>query len=490
MLVPSIDIMDGRVVQLRQGRDLVLSLERDPVDLARELNRYGEVAVIDLDAATGRGDNLELVKRLCRAADCRVGGGIRDSERARELLKAGARRLIFGTAATPELLERFSSDLCMVALDNRGGEVVDRGWTSRTGESVLDRASRLKDFCGSFLVTFVENEGCLGGLDVGNAAELAERLGKPLTVAGGIKDVTEIAELARVGIDAQVGMALYRGIVDPVEAFLKSLNFNLSLRGGGSKCVGNSLSGGDARGGDARASDTAGGDGLIPTVVQDEDGTLLMVAYSSPESLRLALKEGAGIYFSRSRQAIWRKGETSGARQELISCRTDCDRDTLKFTVRQTDQACHTGSYSCFNGVARAREFNMMVLFDTLRARKAEVRESVKKTEARGLSMRTEAQDLSMRTEAHGLKGPQNAGPRATDAQTAWKSYSASLFSDRALLIDKLKEEMAEVIGFSSRDNLRWEIADVIYFLSVLAVDEGLDWKDIELELRSRRGAR
>src|ERR1700752_689253 len=98
MLVPSIDIMSGKAVQLRQGKEFVLQSDRDPIDLAREFNRYGEVAVIDLDAATGKGSNRELIREICRHCDARVGGGIRDEESGRQLLGSGARRIILGTA--------------------------------------------------------------------------------------------------------------------------------------------------------------------------------------------------------------------------------------------------------------------------------------------------------------------------------------------------------------------------------------------------------
>lgn len=186
MLIGSIDIMNGKAVQLRGGKDLVIESERDPIELAREFNRFGEVAVIDLDAAMGKGSNAELIERICLVADVRVGGGIRNPEIARRFLKAGAKRLIVGTAATPELLGQFPPELMMVALDHRKGEVTDKGWLSQTGETVQSRADRLKDYCGSFLCTFVEHEGGLGGMPMDEVIAFHKSLGRPLTVAGGI----------------------------------------------------------------------------------------------------------------------------------------------------------------------------------------------------------------------------------------------------------------------------------------------------------------
>ena len=133
MMIPSIDLMGGKAVQLRGGREHVLTCERDPVELALEFNRYGEVAVIDLDAALGRGDNIETMRRILAVCDARVGGGVRDRRRGEELLRAGASCIIVGTQATPEFLSAFPRERVMVALDHRGGEVVDAGWTRATG---------------------------------------------------------------------------------------------------------------------------------------------------------------------------------------------------------------------------------------------------------------------------------------------------------------------------------------------------------------------
>lgn len=409
MIIPSIDIMNGKAVQLKQGKELVLESERSPLELAREFNRYGEIAVIDLDAAMGKGNNRQIIRDICKVADARVGGGIRDAETGREYLKAGAKALIFGTAAVPEILSEFPCERVMVALDQSGGKVVDKGWTNSTGETVWERAERLTPYCGSFLTTFVENEGGLGGIDMQAVKEAKEKLKRPVTVAGGIAATDEIVEISKMGLDVQVGMALYTGRIDLADSVVGAVKFDDK--------------------------------GLVPIVVQDVSGKVLMLAYGNQESLKRALTEGKGIYFSRSRQEIWEKGLTSGSVQELIACRVDCDRDSLLFTVRQSQGACHTGSYSCFGSAAAHRAFAIEELFETLRQRKENAPEG---------------------------------------------SYSATLFQDRDKLSKKLMEEAFEVVSFKSRENLRWEIADLLYFVGVLAVDEGLDWKEIELELGGR----
>lgn len=409
MLVPSIDISNGKAVQLRQGKELVLESERDPVELAREFNRYGEVAVIDLDAAMGKGNNRELIKRMCAVADVRAGGGIRDVETGQDLLRAGAKSIIIGTKATPDFLSQFPSQKVMVALDNVDDQVVDSGWTNSTGESIWERAERLNDYCGGYLVTFVKSEGTMTGLPIQAAEQVQQKLKQPVTVAGGIATAAEVVELSKRGLDVQVGMALYSGRLTAAECVIDSIKFDAT--------------------------------GLVPTIVQDTAGQVLMLAYSNRESLDAALTTGKGIYYSRSRKELWEKGATSGNSQKLVSCRVDCDRDSLLFKVEQTNAACHRESYSCFGQASANENFSMHKLFDVLRDRK--------------------------------LNAP--AG-----------SYSASLFQNRRKLLKKLMEEAYEVASFDSQENLKWEIADLLYFASVLAVDEGLNWDEIQSELGGR----
>lgn len=410
MLIPSIDIQNGKAVQLRQGKEFVLSSERDPVELAKEFSRYGEIAVIDLDAALGTGDNISLMKQICRVADVRAGGGVRDVDRGREILRAGAKQLIIGTSASPEFLGKFPKEAVIVALDQKKGEVYDRGWVNPTGESLLERAQRLSPYCSGFLSTFIEAEGGMGGMDINMVKDLASQLQQALTVAGGIANTEEIVEISKLGVDVQVGMALYTGKIDLAQSVVGVVKF--------------------------------GADGLCPTVVQDTSGQVLMLAYSNAESLSRALKEGKGIYYSRSRKELWEKGLSSGATQRLVSCRLDCDRDSILFTVEQVKAACHNGTYSCFGSATAHRKFTLHELYETLKERK------------------------------------KSAPP---------KSYSATLFADRSELLAKISEEASEVIHFTSGDNLRWEIADCLFMMSVLAVDEGIEWSEIEAELGGRR---
>lgn len=255
------------------------------------------------------------------------------------------------------------------------------------------------------------------GMDKEVVEALRDKLPRPLTVAGGIADTKEVLSLADAGVDIQVGMALYTGKIDLNEAFIGSLKF-------------------DAK-------------GLIPTVVQNQLGDLLMVAYSNRESLKKALTEGSGIYFSRSRESLWTKGETSGNTQRLISCRADCDRDSIVFRVEQSGVACHNGSYTCFDRNFETRQFDVSELFGVIKARKK----------------------AELEAQSQGEQKP---------------SYTRELLTDRRKLLKKVMEEAYEVATFSSKENLKWEIADLLYFVSVLAVDEGIEWSDIQAELGGR----
>src|SRR2546428_11562546 len=213
MIVPSIDLMQGRAVQLRGGRDFVLD-GGDPLARLEEFAVAGEVAVVDLDAALGKGgsSNAALIREMVRRAPCRVGGGIRDLGTARAWLDAGAARVMIGTAASPEFCGALPRERLIAAVDAEHGQVVVEGWRTATGTPVLDRIRDLAPLVGGFLFTQVEHEGAMGGFDFQAVAAAVRAAGDArLTAAGGVTTATEIAELDRIGADAQGGMALYTG---------------------------------------------------------------------------------------------------------------------------------------------------------------------------------------------------------------------------------------------------------------------------------------
>ena len=241
------------------------------------------------------------------------------------------------------------------------------------------------------------------GIDIELVKKLRQLSSRRLTVAGGVADLQEVRQLSALEVDIQLGMALYTGKFTLADAFVTSLNWHQEL---------------------------------LPTVVQDEAGRVLMLAYSSAESLQRTFSEGRMNYFSRSRQRLWRKGDTSGNNQKLLRLRADCDRDALLATVKQTNAACHSGDYSCFND----DYFTWPDLFAAITERL------------------------------------QNPKP---------DSYTASL-SDTGVR-QKLLEEATELILAKDQEEMIWEAADLLYFVTVFLAKNNIGPKQILRELQRRR---
>jgi phosphoribosyl-ATP pyrophosphohydrolase len=405
VIVPSIDLMDGQTVQLVGGKTKVLEAG-DPRPIAEKFRLAGEIAVIDLDAALSRGSNAALIKGLLPHARCRVGGGIRSVQAAMDWLDAGAVSVILGTMAKPEILRELPRERVIAALDAVDGQVVVEGWTQGTGATITDRMRELREHVSGFLVTFVEREGRLGGTNLDAVAALVEAAGGArVTIAGGVTTPEDVAAIDRLGADAQVGMALYTGRMDLGDAIAAPL-----------------------------VSDRP--DGLFPTVVCDEHGTALGLAYSNAESLREAVRLQRGVYQSRKR-GLWIKGESSGATQQLLAIDLDCDRDALRFTVRQTPPGfCHKDTWTCWGG-------------------------------DRGIT------DLSRKLAERLAEAP--AG-----------SYTRRLLEDPALLRSKLVEEANELAEATEPDHVAAEVADVMYFALVAMVRAGVPLSQVEAHLDAR----
>jgi phosphoribosylformimino-5-aminoimidazole carboxamide ribotide isomerase len=222
MLIPSIDLQNGRVVQLEQGERL--RVESDDIDgwLAR-FARFPLIQVIDLDAAKGRGSNLEIVKRLCAERACQIGGGIRTASDAFALINAGAAAVIVGSALfTPDRVRAdvarsiagaIGRNRVIAAVDARGPRVAIDGWQTMTRVDVTDAMAALEDHVGGFLATLIDGEGMLGGIDMTIIASLRQATRRRLVAAGGIRSHEEVAALDALGVDAVVGMAIYTGVM-------------------------------------------------------------------------------------------------------------------------------------------------------------------------------------------------------------------------------------------------------------------------------------
>jgi phosphoribosylformimino-5-aminoimidazole carboxamide ribotide isomerase len=220
MLIPSIDLQDGHVVQLVQGERLAIEAP-DPEPWIARFSRFPRVQLIDLDAARGRGDNAALVSDICRRLPCRVGGGIRSVERARAVLALGAHAVIASSALFRDgvvdaafarsLAEAVGVDRVIAAVDSRGGRVVIHGWTTALPLTAVDAVRALEPFCSEFLYTHVDTEGLMGGTDMEAIMAVRQATSRRVTAAGGITTWDEINRLDAAGIDAVVGMAIYTG---------------------------------------------------------------------------------------------------------------------------------------------------------------------------------------------------------------------------------------------------------------------------------------
>ena len=220
MLIPSIDLQGGAVVQLIQGERLAIR-DDDVFRWVRRFSRFPKVQVIDLDAATGVGDNLALVRQIAASLTCRVGGGIRRIERAREVLAAGAQQIIAGSslfkdgqpdlAFAKALADDVGIDRVIAAVDSRGGQIVIHGWKTTLKLTAVQAVHALEPYCGEFLYTHVDTEGLMGGTDMAAIRAVAQATARRVTAAGGITTQQEIDELDALGIDSVVGMALYTG---------------------------------------------------------------------------------------------------------------------------------------------------------------------------------------------------------------------------------------------------------------------------------------
>jgi phosphoribosyl-ATP pyrophosphohydrolase/phosphoribosyl-AMP cyclohydrolase len=435
MVVASIDVQNGKVVQLRQGKDLVL--ERDnPLELAAEFDRYGEVAVIDLDAAMGKGNNLELIKPLLRKAECRVGGGIRSAAQAKELVSLGAKRIIAGSAcfrnpakkgAGPaggefavnkifleELAGKIGRERLIVAVDagkNEKGnyEVLVDGWKTFTGLDLVEAAKVVEPYASELLFTCVDREGTMTGIDTGPVKNLREAVSCRITAAGGVSTLDEIKTLAALGCDVQLGMALYTGKVKLAEAFAASLDWEKGRTSSGA---------------------------LLPLIVQSPDGQILMTGYADVEALAETFRRGNVCFHSRTRDRLWMKGETSGNTLKLLRLRADCDRDAILAVAEPAGPVCHTGDFSCFSADRRYTwEFLQSIV-------------------------------------AERLKNPVPG------------SYTAAL--DHELVMEKILEEAGEVCTAKTHDEVVWEAADLLYFTTVLMTQEGVRAEEVFNELDRR----
>ena len=427
MVISSIDLKNGHVVQLKNGKELVL--QRDDADaLMSQFSMYGEVAVIDLDAALGNVDakgntvNTPLLKKLLHQGNVRTGGGIRTVKRARELISLGAEKVIIGSAAWKsnpqpgesvlneeflnELAAAIGKDRIIISVDAINGKIAVKGWTETVDIPLVEGAKQAEKFCSELLFTCVEKEGCMGGTNMDYANQLRSAVHCRVVVAGGVSSLEEIVALEKMHCDVQLGMALYTNKVNLKDAFIGCLDFEKMP--------------------------------LIPVIAQSMNSEVLMQGFANKEAFEKSFETKQLTFWSRSRNELWTKGETSGNFLQVIRMRVDCDRDCVLATVLPTGPACHTGSWTCF-GADPMEKSSMGRLYNIIADRFA------------------------------------NPKPG---------SYTATLDAKRVR--EKVEEEAEELCEADGKDDVIWEAADLLYFVNVLMYKEGVTWQDVYNELDRR----
>ena len=221
MIIPCIDLMGGKVVQLIQGREKFLELP-DPLAVLAKFAEYPQIQVIDLDAALGRGDHSEIIRELCRRKPCRVGGGIRTVEKALRVVEGGALKVIVGSSAftsdginaafLEKLLAALPREKLMIAVDCLGDRVAIRGWRETLPLTSAQALAQLEPYCSEFLCTYIDAEGKLQGTNLEWFKSLRAATQLPITAAGGITTDEEIAALEEIGMNAALGMAIYKKV--------------------------------------------------------------------------------------------------------------------------------------------------------------------------------------------------------------------------------------------------------------------------------------
>ena len=347
ILLPAIDLHEGQCVRLLRGDyDTAQVVAADPVETARAFEEQGAgwLHVVDLDGAKeGAPKNAELIAQVVERTGLQVevGGGIRNMATVDRYLELGAARVILGSAAlrdpqfVAEAVKRYGKRVA-VGIDALGGKVAAEGWLEQSQVDYLELARRMEDLGVQYLIcTDISQDGTLAGPNLTMLDQLNQAVSCHVVASGGVSSLLDIVNLYDLGLyGAIAGKALYTGALD-LRAAIAACR-----RIAGEKGAGLSEDELDLY---FRKSD------LIPAIIQDDDtGEVLMLAYMNRESFRKSLETGTTWFFSRSRKALWNKGETSGHTQTIVGVWADCDDDTLLLRVKQKGAACHTGSHSCF----------------------------------------------------------------------------------------------------------------------------------------------
>lgn len=449
-IIPCLDFKNNQVVKGEQFTNL--KAVGDPLELAKRYDKEGadELVLLDISASAtneGRETFFSYVKRITKAITIplTVGGGIKSIEDIERALDNGASKVSLNSGALKkpvlidEAVAKFGSDKIVVAIDAIQQEnswlVVTNGGTKTTNLDVISWAKEVeKRGAGSLLVTSKDFDGQKSGYDLKLISALKEKITIPLIASGGAGSLEDLKDGVKAGADAVLAASIFHYSevsLKECKEYLAQCGFLVSpIKGLEPKFAENGL--------------------VVAIAVDYRDGTVLMQAYMNKEAWQETLKTGNATYFSRSRNKLWVKGEESGNTQKVKEIRLDCDRDSVLLFVEQNGVACHTNNRSCF----------FTPVFG-------------EGTPQIGTTLTALKNTIKFRQ-----KNPQEG------------SYTNYLF-DKGLdkILKKVGEESAEVIIAAknrSKEEVIYETADLLYHLSVLLEEQGLEWDDIAEELVSR----
>ena len=364
---------------------------------AKRINYFGSVVVSNIESQS-------LLKGICGVADCDLMMNSPKLETIQAVLRKGVKRLIIAEKEVEDISQKVSKNIIIARITLRKTLILNNNLNDLRTE-LKELINRVIPYCSEFFIDYdddlnIDESTVLAVIDY-----ISNFTNYPLTFLDTNNQFTEILE--KKGVNPFICSSEIFKEKEMLKIFTTSLDFQKL-------------------------------ESLIPTIVQDEHNQILMLAYSSQDSLTQALIQKKGIYYSRSRKSIWIKGETSGNYQMLNKVRFDCDQDALIFNVRQEGVACHLQRYSCFGN----KEFALSDLYEIIQDR---------------------------------ILNPVN------------DSYTSKISKDERLIIKKIKEESNEVINYTDDQNLSWEIADLFYFVMILMAKKGIKLQDILNELWSRR---
>ena len=367
------------------------------INYAKRINYFGSVVVSNIESQT-------ILKGICDVAECELMMNSPKLETVKAVLRKGVKRVIISEKEVEDISQKVSKNIITAKITLQNKSLLDNNLNDLKAE-LKEIVNRVLPYCSELLIDYdkdliIDESTVLAVIDY-----ISDFTNYPLTFLDAQNKFTEILE--KRGINPFVCSSEMFEENEMLRIFKSVLDFqNL--------------------------------ESLIPTIVQDEHNQVLILAFSSQDSLTQALIQKKGIYYSRSRKSIWIKGETSGNYQILNKVRYDCDQDALIFSVRQEGVACHLQRYSCFGN----KEFVLSDLYEIIQDR---------------------------------ILNP------------VTNSYTSKISKDERLIIEKIKEESNEVINYTNEENLSWEIADLFYFVMVLMAKKGIKLQDILNELWSRR---